>query len=272
MTAQAKHAYDEDDNPFVSLNKHALALKKGKSETLKADIVPGNKTVKLTWKSSNPKIAKVSSGGKVTAVAQGTVWIFATAKGYGSNHDDLAESNRCFVTVQGSAKSPKVLGTNDQMFYYGKTKVAIPNNPNSVSLANIKKRIGGYSYTDQDDFCDYVGLIFGSKTISKAHSDIYLCSMGKAPYGFGYVAKSKSPISTYRGLKAGAKKSAVLTKYGLPTQIYIFKRNGKSYEQYEYCMRKVHSKYEYVLSVSFTFQKSKSTVDSMNIFYYRTSF
>ncbi|NLW79170.1 MAG: Ig domain-containing protein [Ruminococcaceae bacterium] len=56
----------------VKLNKTAITLKKGRKITLKATISPTNTTDKtLKWTSSNPKVAKVSASGKVTALKKG---------------------------------------------------------------------------------------------------------------------------------------------------------------------------------------------------------
>ena len=52
-------------------------MNKGKSQTLK---ITGTKK-KVTWKSSNKKIAKVSISGKVTALKVGTVTITGTVSG-----------------------------------------------------------------------------------------------------------------------------------------------------------------------------------------------
>lgn len=60
----------------VKLNKTgAQKLKKGESLQLKATLTPEGATAKLTWKTSNPKVATVSSKGKVTAKKAGTAVI-----------------------------------------------------------------------------------------------------------------------------------------------------------------------------------------------------
>lgn len=61
----------------IKLNKTSLKLKKGKSTTLK---LTGTKS-KVTWSTSNKKIAKVSKNGKVTAVKKGKVNIIASVGG-----------------------------------------------------------------------------------------------------------------------------------------------------------------------------------------------
>lgn len=59
----------------VKLNKTKVTLAKGKSVTLKATLTPTNSTDKLTWTTSNKKVATVTSKGKVTAVKKGTATI-----------------------------------------------------------------------------------------------------------------------------------------------------------------------------------------------------
>jgi uncharacterized protein YjdB len=62
----------------VKLNKKTLKLKKGKKYTLKAKLSPANVYSgykKVTWKTSNKKIVKVSSKGKITAVKKGKATI-----------------------------------------------------------------------------------------------------------------------------------------------------------------------------------------------------
>lgn len=79
----------------VSLNKNDLALtSKGQSYQLSASVSPSNASNKsVKWTSGNPKVATVSSSGKVTAVANGNTTITATAAD-GSGKKDI-----CAVTV-----------------------------------------------------------------------------------------------------------------------------------------------------------------------------
>lgn len=66
----------------VKVNKTSLSITEGKSETLKATVSPSDSTDKtVSWKSSNTKVAKVDSKGKVTGVKKGTATITASVKG-----------------------------------------------------------------------------------------------------------------------------------------------------------------------------------------------
>ncbi|MDR3904846.1 MAG: S-layer homology domain-containing protein [Evtepia sp.] len=77
----------------VTLNKTALSLTVGDTETLTATITPDNATNKnLTWSSDTPSVASVNNG-VVTAVAPGTATITATTV-------DGGFTATCTVTVR----------------------------------------------------------------------------------------------------------------------------------------------------------------------------
>lgn len=79
----------------VKLNKKSVVIKKGKKYQLKATVSPKNTTNKaLTWKSTNTKIATVSSKGKVTAKKKGKCYIKVTTK------DGSKKSAKCKITVK----------------------------------------------------------------------------------------------------------------------------------------------------------------------------
>ncbi|WP_186438575.1 PQQ-binding-like beta-propeller repeat protein [Cohnella terricola] len=81
----------------IKINKSAVALKAGESETLIATVMPEdapNKRVK--WSSSDKTVAAVDSGGKVTGIAPGKAKIIATA-------EDGGFIAVCNVTVSAAA-------------------------------------------------------------------------------------------------------------------------------------------------------------------------
>lgn len=78
----------------VTLNKTALTLNIGASETLSATVAPADATnKKVTWKSSDAAVATVDANGKVTAVKAGEATITVTT-------EDGGKTATCKVTVQ----------------------------------------------------------------------------------------------------------------------------------------------------------------------------
>ncbi len=74
--------YDRIEVSGISLNKSELVLNVDQTETLKATISPSNAlNKKISWTSSDTKIATVDKNGKVTAVKTGKVTISATTAG-----------------------------------------------------------------------------------------------------------------------------------------------------------------------------------------------
>ena len=261
MPMTARHKY-ENGNPFVDLNKNDMTLKKGKSETLKAVLRPSGKSLSIIWISSNPKIAKVSTSGKVTAVAPGIALITAIDASMEciGTYDQTGYSAVCYVTVQGEAKDAKPLGTSDWTYNYGKTKLTAVTSNYSAAIASAKKSIGGYAYlVNYPGIGYYEGIILGSSELYKAHTEIYFLSNDKGPIAYGYYANGKSPLTTSRGIAIGTKKSVVQQQYGLPSFANVFTASdGKAYEQYNYYVKTAGK--GFYTHMTFNFLKSKGTV------------
>lgn len=78
----------------VKISKKTAIIKNGKTITLKATISPSNATNKaVTWKTSDKKIATVTSNGVVKGVKKGKTTIIATTK-------DGKKTAKCAVTVK----------------------------------------------------------------------------------------------------------------------------------------------------------------------------
>lgn len=98
----------------ISYKKYALDI--GTSKTLTVTISPDTAVSKISWSSSNSKVASVNSKGKVTAVAAGTAVITAkTANGL---------TAQCTVTVKKTGSSSNdpvscsyVVNTNTKKFH-----------------------------------------------------------------------------------------------------------------------------------------------------------
>lgn len=78
----------------IKLNKSSSSVYVGKSIKLKATVK--GKSSKVTWSSSNKKIATVSSSGKVTGKKTGKVTIYAKANG---------KTAKCTVTIKKLTKN-----------------------------------------------------------------------------------------------------------------------------------------------------------------------
>ena len=83
----------------VKLNKTKSTMTVGKKQTLKATVTPKKASNKaVVWKSSNKKVATVTSKGVVKAKKAGTVTITATAK------DGSGKKATCKITVKNKVK------------------------------------------------------------------------------------------------------------------------------------------------------------------------
>ena len=83
----------------VKLNKTKSTMTVGKKQTLKATVTPKKASSKaVVWKSSNKKVATVTSKGVVKAKKAGTVTITATAK------DGSGKKATCKITVKNKVK------------------------------------------------------------------------------------------------------------------------------------------------------------------------
>ena len=97
---------------YVKLDKSEAVIKKGKTKTLTATVYPSSLSDKsVTWKSSNTKVATVTSKGKVKGVKAGTATITCTSNATGL-------STTCKVTV-GYVK----LSESEITLVKGKTKI-----------------------------------------------------------------------------------------------------------------------------------------------------
>lgn len=117
----------------VSLTKKATVYT-GKKLTLKAKVNPSNASNKgVSWKTSNAKVAKVSSKGIVRGVKAGTAKITATAK------DGSKKSATCTVTVRQSVSKVTLSKNTVKLAKKGdsyKVKVTVaPKNAYNKSVA-----------------------------------------------------------------------------------------------------------------------------------------
>lgn len=141
----------------VTKNKLTLAVKK--SHTLKYELKPFTTTQKVTFKSSNKKIAKVTSGGKITAMAPGKatitmssgskkVKITVTVPGITNLKSSVSVKRNKTVTLK-----PKAYGISGKITYTSSnTKIATVTEKGKVKgikkgTAKITVRAGTFTKT-----------------------------------------------------------------------------------------------------------------------------
>lgn len=121
----------------VTLNKTSVTLNKGAALSLAATMTPANTTDKITWTSSNTKVAKVSTTGKVTAVGKGTATITATATN--------GQKATCKVTVKVPATKIKLnkrsVTINKGKTYTLKATLTPSNSTDSVKWTSSNKKV-----------------------------------------------------------------------------------------------------------------------------------
>lgn len=118
-------------NPSLSSTKVSLYLKE--TQKLKVYGGPG----KITWSSSNKKVAKVDKNGKITALKKGTCYIYAKRNGV---------KLKCKVTVKNPKLSQKKLVTyqNVETFlhmYGGSGKISWKSSNTKVATVNKSGKI-----------------------------------------------------------------------------------------------------------------------------------
>ena len=129
----------------IKLSKQSSTLKKGQTLKLKATIAPSTAaSQKVTWKSSNKRVATVTSSGKVTAKGKGTATITCTAK------DGSGKMASCKITVKLSVtgirlnKSKATLRKGAALQLKAKVTPAKANNK-KVSWKSSNKRVATVS-------------------------------------------------------------------------------------------------------------------------------
>ena len=116
----------------ITLNQTSLTMtSKGQTASLTATVNPGNAANKsITWSSSNSSVVTVNANGTVTAVANGTADITATAA------DGSGVSAKCSVTVR------------------------VPNNVTTISLEGGKSKILSIWAEDYSDSINVNNVTF----------------------------------------------------------------------------------------------------------------
>lgn len=100
----------------VKLNKTSLSLKAGATEYLFATVSPSGASGKVTWTSSNPSVATVSSTGKVTGIKAGTATI--TAKTVDGGYTAACKVTVTAETISGTLKFYNHTGKQIDELYF----------------------------------------------------------------------------------------------------------------------------------------------------------
>ncbi|MDK2808891.1 MAG: hypothetical protein PWP24_1628, partial [Clostridiales bacterium] len=111
----------------------------GKMYNLTAEILPENASNKnVTWSSSNPKVALVSAGGRMTAVAEGEVTITATSTASGLTDEVMLKIIKDEQEDPIRVESVKIKDISKDTFQVGKTykfsAEVLPENASNKSI------------------------------------------------------------------------------------------------------------------------------------------
>ncbi len=118
----------------VKLNKTSVTMYTTQTYTLKATVSPSNASnKKVKWKSSNSKIAKVDSKGKVTALKKGKVTITCTAQDGSKKKATCKITVNNKVNVKGVSLNAKALTLVKGKAYTLKATVS----PSNASIKNV---------------------------------------------------------------------------------------------------------------------------------------
>ena len=152
----------------VKLSKTSLTLNKGKTSALTAAVSPSNASnKKVTWSSSNTKVAAVDKNGKVTAKGLGTATITAKTA-------DGGKTATCKVTVKDS-KDPAACTTFGFCRYNGKdywyengVRQAVPGDPNNLIDEKYHTERGREIYDPKTKAWYWLDSVFdGAKAVGK---------------------------------------------------------------------------------------------------------
>ncbi|MCI5936212.1 MAG: Ig-like domain-containing protein, partial [Lachnospiraceae bacterium] len=199
----------------------ATLTKKGETLSLTAKVVPTNATnQKVTWASSDSKVATVDENGIVTAVGDGTVTISATTAN--------GKSASSMITVKITPEEPDV-GDIQMDTTYRKLRLRVPTSTKTTNVLKWTKFSGADGYVIYGNKCNtksktykmvqqvvikdgstttWVDKKLASGTYYKYYIKAYKLVNGKKVW----LAKSKVVHSTTTGGKYGNAKSVKVNK------------------------------------------------------------
>lgn len=226
--------------PFVKLPSKATVYLKNPAP-LEMQVSP---TAKVTWKSSNPKIAQVNQKGVVTGKRTGTVTITATAHGV---------TKKCKVTV----KKPTITIRSSVASYGNSSSVTtifkgstLQLYANALPAVSVKWKSSNPKIAKVDRNGIVTGIGSGTVTITAAIPG------AKASWRVKVVKNSCQLNFTSKTLMAGQK--ATLLASNVPTystpRFYISQNDGsiEIYSDQNRCEIKARGKGKAVITVSFS--------------------
>ena len=177
----------------VSLNKNSLDLYIGDSDALTATVSPSNTTDQLVWSSSTPEVATVSTSGVVTAVAEGSAVITASAGD---------KSASCNVTVHKWVEVTSVsLSQSSLTLNKGQsetlTATVSPSNANDKSVTWSSSNTG-VATVDQNGKVTAVGGGNATITVTASNGKTATCAVTVVIPVTG-ISLSKSSLSFFKG-------------------------------------------------------------------------
>lgn len=159
----------------VSLNYKSRTISDGTSFTITPTVSPSNTTYKsVKWSSSNTKVAKVNSAGKVTAVAPGKATITCTM-------NDSGKKATCVVTVKAVAvKSVKLNKTSANINVGSTLSLKATVNPTNATNKAVTWKSSNPSVASVSANGTVKGLKAGTVTITcttKSGSKVAKCTV-----------------------------------------------------------------------------------------------
>jgi formylglycine-generating enzyme required for sulfatase activity len=219
----------------VSLNKSALNLIVGETETLTATVSPADADNKnVTWSSGNSAVVTVSSNGAVTPVKSGTATITATTADGGKTAqcevtvypEDMARINAGTFTM-GSPETEANRGTNETQhsvtlskgFYMGKYQVtqeqyqAVMGSNASYFTSAVDGETGTSGKLPVEQVSWYDAIVFCNKlSVAEGLSPVYSISGSTDTATWGTVPTSSDATWNAVTMVSGA------NGYRLPTE------------------------------------------------------
>lgn len=218
----------------ISLEKKAT-IYVGSILTLKPKLQPSDSVKTLKWKSSNPKVAKVSKG-EITALKTGVTTITATTVN--------GKKATCTVTV----KKRKKLGEDDFKFRVKGKLYDVPLTAKEAKRT-FKKYIWYYLMESYEfiygDYDNNNGFIIFYDEKDQKFIEIVLC--GKH-------------YQTYRGIRTGHTKKQMISAYGKPTKTYLAWEGEEVYVYKFMANKKI-----YFLKFSYNPQKNDDIITQIAI-------